>query len=300
MGLEYSAVINSQNGSVISYEATPWFGGLAEDPNERETIADVEEQLCRIDLVTDMSFYFLYEAADALLRIENCKFDLEAIVLHMIPSFYKQGAEMQRFQKLWKDQPIDKTKLVLTIPQEFYLALSNPEKDTVKRYLGNGFSIMLDGWNAEAFSAKDVLEAGFTHVRIAADSHLKHETADAIAELEEKGKKVAVFDLARDDMAEAVEDSFKYSKLVLATTTYNGSIFPYMNTFIETLVEHNYQNRTVAFIENGTWAPIATKLMKGKLENCKNLRFTENGVKIFSSVNQTNVEEIKALAEELK
>ena len=187
MGLEYSAVINSQNGSVISYEATPWFGGLAEDPNERETIADVEEQLCRIDLVTDMSFYFLYEAADALLRIENCKFDLEAIVLHMIPSFYKQGAEMQRFQKLWKDQPIDKTKLVLTIPQEFYLALSNPEKDTVKRYLGNGFSIMLDGWNAEAFSAKDVLEAGFTHVRIAAASHLKHETADAIAELEEKG-----------------------------------------------------------------------------------------------------------------
>ena len=120
------------------------------------------------------------------------------------------------------------------------------------------------------------------------------------AELEEKGKKVAVFDLARDDMAEAVEDSFKYSKLVLATTTYNGSIFPYMNTFIETLVEHNYQNRTVAFIENGTWAPIATKLMKGKLENCKNLRFTENGVKIFSSVNQTNVDEIKALAEELK
>ncbi len=120
------------------------------------------------------------------------------------------------------------------------------------------------------------------------------------AELEDMGKKVAVFDLARDDMAEAVEDSFKYSKLVLATTTYNGSIFPYMNTFIETLVEHGYQNRTIGFIENGTWAPIATKIMKGKLENLKNITFTENNVKIFSSVNDVNLAEIKALAKELQ
>jgi len=119
-------------------------------------------------------------------------------------------------------------------------------------------------------------------------------------ELTDLGVKVAKFDLARDDMAEAVEDSFKYSKLVLATTTYNGSIFPFMNTFIETLVEHNYQNRTIGFIENGSWAPIATKLMKGKLEGLKNLTFTENNVKILSSVSQVNLAEIKALANELK
>ncbi len=119
-------------------------------------------------------------------------------------------------------------------------------------------------------------------------------------ELVSMGVKVATFDLARDDMAEAVEDSFKYSKLVLATTTYNGSIFPFMNTFIETLVEHNYQNRTVAFIENGSWAPIATKLMRAKLENCKNLNIIEKGVKIFSSVSPNNLAEIKELAQELK
>ena len=117
--------------------------------------------------------------------------------------------------------------------------------------------------------------------------------------LSEKGVKVALFDLARDDMAEAVEDSFKYSKLVLATTTYNGSIFPFMNTFIETLVEHNYQNRTIGFIENGTWAPVATKIMKGKLENLKNITFTETNVKILSSVKQENIEQIEALANEL-
>ena len=112
-------------------------------------------------------------------------------------------------------------------------------------------------------------------------------------------KKVALFDLARDDMSEAVEDAFKYGKLVLATTTYNGSIFPFMNTFIETLVEHNYQNRTIGFIENGSWAPIATKIMKAKLENLKNITFTENNVKIFSAVKQENIEQISALANEL-
>ncbi len=119
-------------------------------------------------------------------------------------------------------------------------------------------------------------------------------------QLEKDGVKVALFDLARDDMAEAVEDSFKYSKLVLATTTYNGSIFPFMNTFIETLVEHNYQNRTIGFIENGSWAPIAQKIMKGKLENCKNITFTENNVKIFSAVSEENLAQIKTLANELK
>ena len=116
--------------------------------------------------------------------------------------------------------------------------------------------------------------------------------------LEEKNVKVALFDLARDDMAEAVEDSFKYGKLVLATTTYNGSIFPYMNTFIETLIEHNYQNRKIGFIENGSWAPVATKIMKGKLENLKNVTFTENNVKIFSAVKEENFVQINALANE--
>ncbi len=119
------------------------------------------------------------------------------------------------------------------------------------------------------------------------------------SKLEDKGVKVALFDLARDDMAEAIEDSFKYDKLVLATTTYNGSIFPFMNTFIETLVEHNYQNRTIGFIENGTWAPIATKIMKSKLENLKNITFTENNVKILSAVKEENIMQIDALANEL-
>jgi len=118
--------------------------------------------------------------------------------------------------------------------------------------------------------------------------------------LEEKGcPKVTVTDLARDDMAEAVEDAFRYSKLVLATTTYNGDIFPFMKEYIHHLTERNYQNRTVAFIENGSWAPVAAKVMAKMLEGSKNLTFAENNVKIFSALSDESRAQIELLAEEL-
>ena len=116
----------------------------------------------------------------------------------------------------------------------------------------------------------------------------------------EKGcPKVSVHDLARTDMAEAVEDAFRYGKLVLATTTYNGDIVPFMKEFIHHLTERNYQNRTVAFMENGSWAPVAGKVMAKMLETSKNLTYTENNVKIFSALSDENRAQIEALAEEL-
>lgn len=111
--------------------------------------------------------------------------------------------------------------------------------------------------------------------------------------------KVVVNDLARCDMAEAVEDAFRYGKIVLATTTYNADIFPFMREFIIHLVERNYQKRTVAFIENGTWAPTATKVMKNMLEKCKNLTYTESTVKILSALNAESSAQLEALADEL-
>lgn len=119
------------------------------------------------------------------------------------------------------------------------------------------------------------------------------------AELENKGVKVPVFDLARCDMAEAVEDAFRYGKLVLATTTYNGDIFPFMKTFIEHLAERNFQNRTVGFIENGSWAPQSSRIMRGMLEQQKNLTLLDADVKIYSAVSDKNVAEIQALANAL-
>ena len=111
--------------------------------------------------------------------------------------------------------------------------------------------------------------------------------------------KVVVNDLARCDMSEAVEDAFRYSKLVLATTTYNAGIFPFMREFIDHLTERNFSNRTVGFIENGSWAPLAAKVMRGMLENSKNITFTENNVKIMSALNETSSEQLDALAKEL-
>lgn len=118
--------------------------------------------------------------------------------------------------------------------------------------------------------------------------------------LEEKGcPKVTVFDLARDDMAEAVEDAFRYGKLVLATITYNGDIFPFMRTYIENLTERSYQNRTIGLIENGSWAPAAARIMQGMFEKSKNITWLENNVKITSSLSEANEAEIEAMAEEL-
>ena len=118
--------------------------------------------------------------------------------------------------------------------------------------------------------------------------------------LKEKGcPKVAVTDLARDDMAEAVEDAFRYGKLVLATTTYNSDIFPFMRTFVDALTERLYQNRTIGIIENGSWFPTAAKVIKGMLEKSKDITFTDTTVTIKSSVNEETIKQLEALADEL-
>ncbi len=118
--------------------------------------------------------------------------------------------------------------------------------------------------------------------------------------LKENGcQKVKVFDLARCDMTEAVEDAFRYSKIVFATTTYNGEIFPYMREFINQLTERGFQNKTVGFIENGTWAPVAAKVMKANFEKSKNLTFCENTVTIHSALNADSENSLSLLAKEL-
>ena len=129
-------------------------------------------------------------------------------------------------------------------------------------------------------------------------------TKKAVLRLAEKLKengcpKVVVNDLARCDMAEAVEDAFRYSKIVLATTTYNTEIFPFMREFISHLTERNFSNRTVALIENGSWAPFAAKIMKNMLEKSKNITFTDTTVKIMSALSEESAAQVDALAEEL-
>ncbi len=162
-------------------------------------------------------------------------------------------------------------------------------KDNLSYYLG-----LYETWSS--------YEAESHGVAIAYTSVYGH-TLDAVSELKEKleeeGVKVALSELQRCDWAEAVEDAFRYDTLVLATTTYNGGIFPTMKEFIDHLVERNYKNRRIAFIENGTWAPVAAKLMKEAFGGSSDIRFAEHSVKIKGSVTEANLEEIAALAKEL-
>lgn len=129
--------------------------------------------------------------------------------------------------------------------------------------------------------------------------HTKKVVLKLEKQLREKGVKVVISDLARSEMSENIEKAFRFSKLVLATTTYNGEIFPFMREFIHELTERNYSNRKIAFIENGSWMPTAKNRMIKMLENCKNIDFCENSVMILSSINNENFVEINNLTEEL-
>ncbi len=154
---------------------------------------------------------------------------------------------------------------------------------------------LYDKWSSYTPETEGVLIA-YTSVY----GHTKEAVMELAAMLEKNGcPKVVVADLARSDMAEAVEDAFRYSKLVLATTTYNNSIFPFMHTYIEQLVERAFQKRTVGFIENGTWAPVAKKTMEELLSGCKNLKFLENSVTIKSALKADSRAALEAMAKEL-
>ena len=162
-------------------------------------------------------------------------------------------------------------------------------KDDLEYYLG-----LYNTWSSYEAESEGVVIA-YTSVY----GNTK-KAVDILAEkLREKGcPKVAIHDLARTDMAEAVEDAFRYNKLILATTTYNADVFPFMKTFIEHLTERNYQNRTVAFVENGSWAPVAAKVMKNMLEGSKNLTFADTTVRIMSALNEESSAQLEALVDE--
>ena len=159
-----------------------------------------------------------------------------------------------------------------------------------------GYYINLyDIWSSYRVESEGIVVA-YTSVY----GHTKAAVELLVQQLKAKGcPKVEVHDLARCDMAEAVEDAFRYGKLVLATTTYNADIFPFMKEFIHHLTERNFQNRTIALMENGTWAPLAAKVMRGMFEGSKNLTFTDTTVRILSALNDESKAQIEALADEL-
>ena len=164
--------------------------------------------------------------------------------------------------------------------------------------LSEDLGYYLDTYNI--WSSYGVESEGIAIAYTSVYGHTKEAVELLAKKLEEKGcPKVAVSDLARDDMPEAVEDAFRYGTIVLATTTYNAEIFPFMREFINHLTERVYKNKTIALMENGSWAPMAAKVMKKMLEGCKNINWSENTITIKSALNEESIAQIEALAEEL-
>ena len=163
-------------------------------------------------------------------------------------------------------------------------------KENLGHYIG-----LYDTWSSYTPETEGIVIA-YTSVY----GHTKKAVELLADKIRSKGcPKVVVYDLARDDMSLALSDAFRYSKLVLATTTYNASIYPFMHDYITRLVEHNFQNRTVGIIENGSWAPLAAKVMKEMLSPCKKINWLDTTVKILSAVNQENKEQLEAMTDEL-
>ena len=183
------------------------------------------------------------------------------------------------------------SKVAATLDIRITCPLHGPVlSEDLEHYIG-----LYDTWSSYTPEEEGIVIA-YTSVY----GHTK-KAVDLLADkLRSKGcPKVVVYDLARDDMSLALSDAFRYSKLILATTTYNASIYPFMHDYISRLVEHNFQNRTVGLIENGSWAPLAAKVMREMMAKCKKINWLDTTVKILSAINQDNQDQLEAMADEL-
>ena len=188
MGLSYRPMVSDEAGNVLLYEAYPLFGGVANQPGETEGAEELRALFNRTKLVDDLSLYFLYEAADTVLRMQNCKLDLQGILLNMLPDFYLGGNQMPRFEQLFTHQPISREQLFLTIPDESLRACDESQLGFLRAYVESGIRFVLDGYRPdEDLPPERVLELGITHVRVAPDLYLMQETANTMYGLRQKG-----------------------------------------------------------------------------------------------------------------
>lgn len=187
MGLQYRPMASDAQGTIAAYEAIPWFGGITDRPGETETAQELAGMLSRKEMVADVSFYFLYEAADAVLRMQNCKLKAQTVLLQMLPDFYLQGTQLQRLNQLFKDQPIPRENLLLTIPMDTVLTANKTTTEVIERYLRNGICLVVDGYDPAKLPAEKAKAMGFTYLRLDPALYLKQETANTMNLLRRDG-----------------------------------------------------------------------------------------------------------------
>jgi len=187
LGLKYRPMVAETKDKVACYEATPWFGGIANQPGETEGVQDIAAMLRRTDLVSDVAMYLAYEAADAVVRMGNCKLNTNGVVLRMIPDFFLQGSQLKRLNQLFADQEIPKEKLLFTIPAALVRDANKGTQEVLERYLRNGIRLLLDDYNPDELSLERIQELGFRDVRFAPELYLKQETANRMNQLRTEG-----------------------------------------------------------------------------------------------------------------
>lgn len=168
MGLRYRPVVDAE-GRVLAYDAEPWFSGLVQDSEALQTLAETEEALRRTELTADVTLYLMYEAADALLRIQNCTLHLNGVILPVLGDFYRQGSRMKALEQLFDDQPIERGKLMLTVPEELILTAGKGVAETLARYLRNGLTLVAEDCHPTDKLLAKVKELGIGMVRLAGD-----------------------------------------------------------------------------------------------------------------------------------
>lgn len=187
MGLKYRPMVSGIDGDVTGYEAIPWFAGLPDGSEDTEGVADIEEMLRRNDLIADVSFYLLYEAADALLRVENCKIPCSGVLVDMMPAFYTLESQLERLDQLYRDQPIPKEKLLLTIPMDFLMSLDMARADMLRRYTRHGVRLAAEGYDPGKLPPEKLRDLGITALRPDPALYLKDSSVSAIRSLQEAG-----------------------------------------------------------------------------------------------------------------
>lgn len=180
MGLSYRPIAEAPKGKIVAYEATPWFAGILGHPGEVERYADVESMLRSTNLVNHVAFYFLYEAADTILRMKNCKLDIGTLLLQMPDDFYNPTSHLKAFNQLYEDQPIDKASLKLTISEKAALEANKATQEVITRYLRNGIDLVLDEFHPDKWEPEKLKELGFTYLRLAPDVLNQEDLADTV------------------------------------------------------------------------------------------------------------------------
>lgn len=176
MGLEYRPLVAQIDGNAVAYEAQPWFTKNLGEYEDKDTIEELEPMLKRTNLVADLSMYFLYEACDAIYRIENCKIDIRAVLIRLPQSFFTGGSQLARLTQLFEDQPIKRETLKLLVDQELIENGTKSVMEVLERYVRNGISLVIDGYNPEQVSPEVLQTLGIDQVRLSPDLYMRQES----------------------------------------------------------------------------------------------------------------------------